>query len=145
MPYKIREVDIDGTDEDVVETLDEIYALCFWKTAPPIEHNLMPRWWLAYHGAEAVAFGAMLPSVNSRKSGYLYRAGVLPKHRGHGLQRKLLRVREKAARRMGWTTLYTDTGGTVHSANNLIAAGYKIFVPRNPWGVSGAIYWKKQL
>lgn len=143
MPYSIREVD--ATDEDVVDDLDIMHNLCFGNSAPPIDHSAPLRWWLAYHGKEPVAFGGITPAVNHRNSGYLYRSGVMPEHRGNRLQVRLLRARERAARRIGWDLLVTDTTDNVHSSNALIAAGYHIYRPRAPWSFMTAIYWRKKL
>jgi GNAT superfamily N-acetyltransferase len=79
------------------------------------------------------------------KTGYLIRAGVLRKHRGQGLQRRFVRVREARARKNGWTSMVTDTTGATTSSNNLIRCGYRIFVPKRPWFAPETIYWSKQL
>jgi GNAT superfamily N-acetyltransferase len=103
------------------------------------------RWWVAYDGDHAVAFAALHPSSQWSDAGYLSRAGVLPAYRGQGLQRRLLRVRERAARRHGWNWLVTDTKLNPASANNLIACGYRQFEPSKPWADPEATYWKKGL
>lgn len=103
------------------------------------------RWWIAYDGDHAVAFAALHPSSQWGDAGYLSRAGVMPSHRGQGLQRRLLRVRERHARNHGWNWLVTDTRLNPASANNLIACGYKIFMPSKPWAAPEATYWKKGL
>src|SRR5580698_7231942 len=96
--YRIKEVD--ATDEDVAETLDHLHELCFADTAPKIDHDYGCRWWMAFHEKEAVAFGGVVPSRSYSGTGYLYRAGVLDSHRGNALQRRLLRAREAAARKV---------------------------------------------
>jgi GNAT superfamily N-acetyltransferase len=100
-------------------------------------------WWLAYRGVEAVAFAGVVPSTHARNSGYFCRVGVVPKHRGHGLQRRLMRAVEAQARRNGWNSVVSDTTDNRASANNFIAAGYRLYQPESPWGWSTTLYWRK--
>lgn len=102
-------------------------------------------WWIGYDGAHAVAFAALHPSSQWGDAGYLSRAGVLPSHRGQGLQRRLLRVRERRARGLGLEWLVTDTRMNPPSANNLIACGFRCFSPSKPWADEFTTYWKKGL
>ncbi len=138
--YCIREVD--GTDEEIADTLRALHTLTFFDSAPPINPEV-GHWWLAYCGGDAVAFAGMRPSITLPSFGYLERVGVLPGHRGHGLQRRLLRCREARAKRNGWLGVISDTTDNVPSANNLIASGYRIFSPKAPWSFSSAVYWRK--
>jgi len=69
----------------------------------------------------------------------------MPIYRGLGLQRRLIRVREIAARRLGWRTMVSDTCDNAFSANNFIDAGYRMFEPSKPWAVDGSCYWRKDL
>jgi hypothetical protein len=57
-----------------------------------------------------------------------------------------MRCLEAKARRVGWTRIVSDTADwNVASANNIIAAGYRLFVPANPWSFKTAHYWTKDL
>ena len=102
-------------------------------------------WWLAFDGEDAVAFAGVQPSKQFSDCGYLVRAGVLPAWRGRGLQRDLIRVRERYARRQGWAWLITATHHNLPSANSLIACGYRLYEPSTPWLASGSLYWRKRL
>ena len=104
-------------------------------------------WWLLISNAEGGAAGFCGMSVLPRDpgTGYLKRAGVLPKHRGQGLQRRMVRVRETAARRLGLNDMITTTYHNSASANNLISCGYKLYDPRDPWMAKGTLYWVKHL
>jgi GNAT superfamily N-acetyltransferase len=74
------------------------------------------------------------------------RAGVVRSHRGKGLQKRLIRVRERKAREHGWKWLITDTASyNVASSNNLAACGFKLFRPSRPWGHDDGLYWRKAL
>lgn len=102
-------------------------------------------WWVAYDGELPVAFAAMQQSVRWCDAGYLSRAGVLYSHRGQGIQKRLLVVRERKARAIGWRWLITDTHLNPASGNSLIARGFRLFNPSNPWGFDDALYWRKEL
>src|SRR4051812_16796896 len=104
------------------------------------------QWWLALGPAgQAVGYaGATYWSPD--RYVYLARCGVLPSARGQGLQRRFIRVREAWARAQGAEGCYTYTSPTnLHSANNLIRAGYELWRPARPWGMAGALYWQRAL
>lgn len=112
----------------------------------PLVVDTSASWWLVQDAGQPVAFAALKPSAQFAGVGYLARCGVRQSHRGQGLQRRLLQARERHARQLGWTHLVTDTAsGNAASSNNLIRSGYHIYVPSNPWGLEGAIYWIKAL
>ena len=66
-------------------------------------------------------------------------------HRGKGLQKKMIIVRERLARKLGWGYMISDTNENPQSANNLIRAGYLMYEPSYPYGVETTCYWKKKL
>jgi GNAT superfamily N-acetyltransferase len=70
---------------------------------------------------------------------------VLPEARGQGLQRRLIGARERHARALGMAWLVTDTYQNPASSNSLIAAGYRLYEPAQPWGARGTLYWRKRL
>lgn len=102
--------------------------------------------WLATDAGEVVAFGVLRPVRSDPEYGYLARAGVAPSHRGQGLQRKLIRVRERAARAQGMRVIVTDTSHeNLASSNSLIREGYKLYAPIKKWAFSDGNYWLKRL
>lgn len=123
--------------------LDEI---CF-----PADHRVaVPGsiWWVAWDKTEPVAYAGLrlcaLPE--NRGLGFLCRAGVVPQHRGHGLQKRMIRVRETAARQLGLKELVTYCVCTnVASMNSLVACGYKFYLPATRYGGAGAVYLRKPL
>ena len=137
---------VDATDEFWAEELHALHALCFTDDVAP---RLKPEeteggyWWLVFDDAKPIAFAGIMPGRYNPGYGYLARVGVHPKYRGHGLQRRLIRVRERLARELKWKGCVTDTTGNPASANSLIHEGYKIFTPKNPWGFKHTIYWRK--
>jgi GNAT superfamily N-acetyltransferase len=145
MVYRIAEVD--GTDEEIADTLRELHDEIFLDSAPQI----IPEsgyWWLCYaidEGRELAGFCGLTPTYADASIGYLKRAGVRRGHRGQGLQKRFVRVREAKARKLCMRSIVTDTSDNPSSANNLIKCGYRIYCPENPWGFNHTIYWSKDL
>lgn len=104
------------------------------------------HWWIAYDGDVPVAFAGLILSSSWFDCGYLCRAGVIRSHRGIGLQKRLIRVRERKARALGWNYIITDTAAwNAASANSLISCGYRVFIPTKAWGLATSIYWRKRI
>jgi len=140
--YKIRAVDTE--DDEIIETLDDLHRQTFFESAA-VPKFALGSWWLAYHGADAVAFAGVVPSTQERNSGYFCRVGVLRGHWGRALQLRLMRAMEAHARRRGWHSIVSDTTDNPASANNFIRAGYRLYVPEVPWAWSHTLYWRKRL
>lgn len=140
--YRIRIVD--ASDDDVADTLADLHQLTFFDAAALPEFEL-GAWWLAYHGDEAVAFAGVVPSTYVRNGGYFSRVGVLQRHWGRGLQRRLMRVVEARGKCLGWDSIVSDTTDNAISANNFIQAGYRLFEPQVRWAWSHTLYWRKWL
>lgn len=103
-------------------------------------------WWITYDALNLpCAFAGLVSSVRWLDTGYLCRSGVLPSHRGQGLQKRLIRARVRQARALGWKWLITDTHENPASANSLIACGFKLFEPTKPWGAKQTLYWRLNL
>jgi GNAT superfamily N-acetyltransferase len=125
------------------DTLKVLHSVIFKRSAPAPEPD-KGHWWLAYSGEVPVGF-AWLTSTEHKHEGYLARAGVLEGHRGHGLQLRLIRVRERKARALGMTRLVTDTYNNPASSNSLIRAGYRLFRPSVKWSFAHGLYWEKSI
>lgn len=143
MTYKITEV-------DGVEFADEI--LRFNALFRDTFEELKPRhledgyWWLVHCGIELVGFTGVIPFIPFSRAGYYKRAAVLKEHRGQGLQRKMMAVREAKARAdTDWTYVYSDCNyQNVASANNFIRAGFLLVEVERPWEPN-ALFWRKKL
>jgi RimJ/RimL family protein N-acetyltransferase len=126
-----------------VLALDEV---CFpedWRVS--LDDSL---WWLVWRGKEAVGYAGLRPCKEPRNAslGFLCRVGVVPAHRGRGLQKRLIAVREAAARRLGLTELVTYcVPWNCASINSLVSCGYKFYRPGTKWGGGGAVYLRKVL
>lgn len=144
-PVRYRFALVDHDDEDSLDLLRVLHVESFGDTAPVPKFSY--GWW--YVGreerGEPVAFCGVVESTIGPGVGYLKRAGVIGSHRGRGLQRRMLLIRERRARRAGLSTVITDTTDNVPSANNLIRAGYRLFEPEVKWSFDHSLYWRKDL
>lgn len=137
--YRISRADLPVA----VLPLDEI---CF-----PADDRINPAdslWWIAWHGKQPVAYAGLRLCRLEQNLGaaFLCRAGVIPGHRGRGLQKRLIRVREQDARKLAVTELITYcVSYNCASINSLIACGYRTYWPATKWGGSNAIYLRKPL
>jgi GNAT superfamily N-acetyltransferase len=101
------------------------------------------HWWIAYTEAgKPVGFAGLVRSIKWTDTGYLCRAGVLESFTGFGLQKRLIKVRQQQAKKLGWNWLITDTTNNPASSNSLISCGFKMYTPANPWSFKNACYWK---
>lgn len=140
MTYRIRRIDPDEYADELIE----IQKICLPESTP-IKPEENDEWWGAFLGDAVIAVAAMRPSVRWPLTGYLSRAGVLPEHRGNGLQRRLIDVRLRQAQRHGWQWVVTDTIENPVSSNNLIDCGFRMYEPKIVWGFKGALYWRKYI
>lgn len=122
-------------------TLKRMQEICL-----PGDRPLPPGlrwWWIARHNGNPAGFCAL--EWSDVDTGYLARAGVLPEYRGQGLQKRLIKVREAKARKEHMPALVSDTCNAPASANSLIACGFRMFQPSDPWGLPKSVYWRKIL
>lgn len=130
-------------DESDREDILEADRVCLPHDYPPEWDGAV--WWVLEDGGRVAAYCAARPSESTPGGVYLCRAGVLPEYRGRGLQRRLVRVRERWARAHGYTACVTDTYRNPASSNNLIACGYRLWTPKQPWSYASACYWFRRL
>jgi GNAT superfamily N-acetyltransferase len=102
-------------------------------------------WWVAYQDSKPIAFAGLVRSARWTDTGYLCRSGVIRSARGRGVQKRLIRVRQTYAKKLGWSWLITDTYYNPASSNSLISCGFKLYDPSVPWGAKGTLYWRKKL
>ncbi len=135
---KIREVG--SVDREAL--LDQLDSKCFPGLEPYPKQGAY--WWIAEDRLGVCAFAGL--KFCGHHTGFLCRVGVEKDYRGQGLHKKLIRVREAKARKLGWKWLITYCSYyNLKSANNLLACGYKLYSPQNPYGVTGALYFRKAL
>ena len=139
--FKISEADPD-THYDTLVALQEA---CFpGSTLWPPEGA---HWWIARdRDGGAIGFGGLYIENHDYGQAMLCRSGVLQCAHGYGLQRALIRVRERKAKLLGLTRITTYTAAdNSHSMNNLIACGYRTYEPPRGWASEGCVYWQKIL
>jgi GNAT superfamily N-acetyltransferase len=126
----------------VVLSLDE---QCFPSDHRPTLENAL--WWVVWNGKEPAGYaGLRLCQLPQNEGvGFLSRAGVVASHRGKGLQKRLIRAREAAARSLGLTDIVTYVAAwNSPSINSLVACGYRFYNPAK-WGGTGSVYLQKHL
>jgi len=134
---------IDTSLEENVELLKKLQKECLPHDKP---YDITTGdWWIAYQDHKPIAFAGVIRSLRWSDTGYLCRSGVIRSHRGRGVQKRLIRVRQLYAKKMGWAWLITDTYHNPPSSNSLISCGFKLFDPTVPWGAKGTLYWRKKL
>lgn len=123
--------------------LDVMQAVCL-PSDEPVAAAPGQRCWIARADGEAVSFIIMRPAHPG--CWYLVRAGTVPEHCNKGLYKRLLRAAFAAARKAGITEVVTDTAHwNVASANGLIGAGFRLYIPTHKWGWEDGLYWRKTL
>ena len=124
-----------------------IYAMeriCFPHDTPYKLHG--SKWWIASIDGQTVGFcGAK--ALLGPSAVYLCRAGVMPGHRGAGIQRRMIRARVAWARKcQGIDMVITDTSkDNIGSSNNLIRCGFSLYTPQSKWGFDDGLYWRLKI
>jgi GNAT superfamily N-acetyltransferase len=134
---------VDGKDAATAALLQHLQLLCL-DADKPLKSNT-GYWWIAYDGALPVGFCGLIRSRHFSDCGYLSRSGVIESHRGNGLQKRMIQIRQRKAKKLGWNWLISDTRDNIPSSNSLISMGFKMYTPSNPWGVSDTLYWRKKI
>lgn len=105
-------------------------------------------WWLVHHKEShlLVGFAGVVPFDPFPLTGYHKRCALLKEHRGHGLQKMLLAVREDRVRTStDWIQLMSETHlENVASSNSFIASGYRLAEVERPWAKE-TLFWLKRL
>jgi predicted acetyltransferase len=102
-------------------------------------------WWIAIKNGVDIGFAGLVYSSRWTDCCNLIRAGVVPDHRGQGLQKKFIRVRIRQAKALKMNWIVTSTYDNPASANSLIACGFKMFDPSVPWMTAHTSYWRLKL
>ena len=101
--------------------------------------------WLGWADKTPVAF-CTARYWREESAVFLERAGVLPIAGGHGLQRRMIRLRESWAKQKGAECVLTYVSArNYESLVNLLRCGYRFYEPVYPWGVADGHYFKKEL
>jgi len=141
LSHFIREVHGPGNADTIrlLNSQDELF--------PPLtnRHLLTGFWWLAFDEYKTpIAFAGMVPN-HPHDSWYLKRCYVAPWARGHGLQRKLLRLREVKASELGIRQLVGECPAGSQSETNFVKAEYERVDPEQKWGAPDSVYFSKRI
>ena len=133
--------------KNVQAELLEIDRICF-ESDEPVETEGCWWWLIRDQFGRPIAFAGLRPCRHKSNFGlaYMTRCGVRLKHRGKGLQKKLIRARVLLARRNGFKEIVTYVlNWNLASANSLIACGFRLYTPASLWAGSKALYFRKVL
>lgn len=137
--YTIRVAN--GSDDTVARVLADLHTRIFADSAPLVDFKL-GWWWIVWLKNTPVGFAGMTKSDSN--SVYLSRSGVLREHRGHGLQRRLIKTRHVQAKGIdGAKYIITDTTDNPASSNNLMSLGFRLYDPEWRWAFEHSLYWWK--
>lgn len=114
---------------------------CFRRDVEPALWDQSVTWIVEHIPTGHVVGFACLRVVATENVVYLSRAGVTPKHRGKGLQRRLIQARMVYARRKGWGAITYTIRANPKSVNNLIACGFRYYEPQHAWAGREMLYW----
>lgn len=136
---KIRRVkDIFSIDESLTQHLWDI-----WRFTQPTWFTPARYFWVVFYGKKWIGYGCA--SVQDKETLYLGPTFISEKHRGKGLQKKLIRVREKFAQKKGFSYLISSVNyDNVVSAKNLETSGFIKCKPWNKLKPTG-LYFRKNL
>lgn len=100
--------------------------------------------WIVWLNGDAVGFCAM--DLLSSNIAYFSRAGLSYKVRGKGLQKRLISVRERFAKKQGYAKIITYTVlDNIKSSVNLQKRGYFLYEPEYKYQGSDVLYWLKEI
>ena len=105
-------------------------------------------WWIAWIDGMPAGFAGVRKLASDEDTWYLSRSGVLYAARGRGIQKRMIKARERHAKAHGGKTMLTYTScENPASMNSLIKCGYKTYMPPNRWGSMKPheVYWEKEL
>lgn len=100
--------------------------------------------WVVWLNNQPVGFCIM--DISDKFFASYARAGVKTKHQGQGLHKRMINVREKHARLLGYEKVITYTKmDNITSIANLQKRGYLIYEPQDKYADADCIYWQKEL
>lgn len=125
-------------DVDLIKRLHEtIFFGDYWEAGH--------AYWVLTEGVRNIGFCAA-KKVDGGGGVFLLRAGVKSLYRGAGLQRRMIRIRERWAANEGASYCITYTmPNNWSSIVNLLKAGYKTYDPQWAWAGRDVVYWRRKV
>jgi len=101
------------------------------------------EWWVLLNNRETII--AYCGSIYASDICIFIRAWVKRTNRGKGLQKKLIDIRLRAAKKNSSVAITYTVKENCPSINNLISKGFKIYIPEYTYGGKEMLYWKKTI
>jgi predicted GNAT family acetyltransferase len=111
----------------------------------PLEVDERSRAWIVKNSkGEPSGFCTM--RMLDDKIAFMDRGGILDEHRGKGIHKKLIKVRERYARSQGYKTVITYVmADNYASLFTLVRQDYKMYTPDYAYaGVKGVVYFNER-
>ena len=90
--------------------------------------------------------GFCILTIMKYGTAFLSFSGILEEARGNGLQCRMIRVRERKARKEGVKKLISYTKmHNIQSSHNLQKCGFELYAPEEPYADKDCLYWLKIL
>jgi GNAT superfamily N-acetyltransferase len=110
-----------------------------------LDHHPDDQYWVAWDDKTPVGFAVCRVLEFDKATCYFTRSGVMPTHRGRGLQKRLIRARLRWAKSAGCTSAITYTiQDNPQSYSNLQSCGFKLYQPDYEW-VDGCLFWIRHI
>lgn len=101
------------------------------------------HYWILWADGAPIGYTGIVMAKRDPGTAVRTRSCVLRGYRGKGLQRRLIRVTQRWARRERLEcVLATTASWNSSSANNFIRTGWRVYNPKNHWMEAGTIYWR---
>ena len=136
----------DNPNKEILETLRKCDGICFPGDDLYNFTKTKSVHWLATEDREPIAYCSL--EYMDKHSMFLSRSGVLPGHRGHGFQKRMIDKRIKYCKENNvWCLMTYTTPCNWQSMNNLIKCGFKVYEPEYKIFTTDRelIYWRKIL
>jgi hypothetical protein len=101
------------------------------------------EWWVLLNNRGTII--AYCGSIYASDICIFIRAWVKRTNRGKGLQKKLIDIRLRAAKKNSSVAITYTVKENCPSINNLISKGFKIYIPEYTYGGKEMLYWKKTI
>lgn len=116
----------------------------------PLETSASSLFWLIFMNDIPVGFASARGLMYSPDVAYFDRAGLKPIAQGQGLHKKLINIRLRYLRRIGYRCAITYClDDNFPSANNLVSCGFKLYEPQERWADDASkkevLYFMKDL
>lgn len=106
------------------------------------EFKINRAWWVIVDNGQIIAYCGC---IFTEGICIMNRAWVHKNYRGNGMQRKMILKRIESAKQYCRTIITYTTADNVHSANNLIKCGFKMYTPEYAYAGRDVLYWIKGL